>query len=79
MTKKELTNILKDYVSPKLLEEAVEKVLNFGDSAVQVNDKVLDVDDINENTPDGTLFTMCGKTYVLHRYQTGGISGATPI
>ena len=71
MTKYELTNILKDYVFPKLLDEAVEKVLNFGDSAVQVNDKVLNVDDINENTPDGTRFMRNGRMYRITRADKG--------
>ena len=69
MTKYELTNILKDYVSPKLLDEAVEKVLNFGDSAVQINrsDDIVNIGDINENTPDGTRFMRNGRMYRITR------------
>ena len=67
MTKNELTNILKDYVSPKLLEEAVERVLNADNPDVQINDDVLDVKDINEDTPDGTRFMRNGRMYKIIR------------
>lgn len=42
-------------------------MLNCDNQDVQINDRVLDVDDINEDTPDGTRFMRNGKMYRITR------------